>query len=57
MSMRWVDLANAKSKEGHGKKFESILSSNAVIDFGQEGVLGSGFDVCGGLEGTDCALH
>jgi hypothetical protein len=47
-----VDFVYTQGKHGERKELEGVLGSDAVGDFGKEGVLGAGFDVGGRLEGT-----
>jgi hypothetical protein len=51
-----VDLGDAEGEEGERKEFEGVFGGGAVVDFGEEGVLGASFLVGGGLEGSDCAF-
>lgn len=51
-----IDLGDTECEKRQRKQFESVLGGGAVFDFREEGVLGAGFLVGGGLEGADGSL-
>lgn len=57
VAVRRVDLGDAKCEEGKREELECVFGCLTVCDFGEEGVLGSRFDVGGGLEGADGTFH
>ena len=49
-------LGYSQGKEREGQELEAVLGRGAIMDFGEQRVLGAGFLVGGGLKGADCSL-